>query len=218
MSSIYSRYFRVTSGPLLEAAKQLEEDNKARRATLLSFAQEVGALDIYANRDGSFAGVSFALPPDSTLWKRNRKDGLYCPSKRTKATSELRKRVADLPAVLPLSSLLPHIQLHSYFPVLIDEGRGYSATIGGSAALGLLIVRVPWKDADPKGVEQYRRDKAEGTRFSMAMEHQLWTPTPDLVEIKKWEAERDIEQLSERIKEQEAQATTPTENTPEAQP
>lgn len=214
MSSIYSRYFRVTSGPLMEAAKQLEEDNKASRATLLAFAQEVGALGTYVQRDGSFGGVSFALPPDSTLWKRNRKDGLYWPSKKTKAAAELRKRVADLPAVRPLSSLLPHIQLHPYFPVLIHEGRGYSATIGGSVALGLLIVRVPWKDADPKEVEQYRHDNAQGTHFSMTMDHLLWTPPPDLVEIKKWEAERDIEQLSERIKQLQAQAATTTENTP----
>ena len=216
MSSIYSRYFRITSGPLLEAAKQLEEDNKARRTEMLAFCKEVGAASIYALRTGGFGGVSFAGVPDTSLWKKNRRDGLYWPS-RARTAAALRERVANLPPVRPFSILLPLIQLHPHFPVFIEDRHGHISTIGGSAALGLLIVQVPWRDVDPAELEQYRQDKAKCTHNSMTLDHLLWTPTPEMVEIKKWEAERDLDELGERLKKLEAQAETNTDSAPEAQ-
>ncbi|MDD2664409.1 MAG: hypothetical protein PHD19_11715 [Dechloromonas sp.] len=199
--SIYQRYFRVTSGPLMDKAREIEAANSANRQTVLAFVEEIGAKNAYTKRDGTISGFSFEKTPDQGVWKQPDSFGNYMPRKNTANGKLTLERIKKLPLLIGIGKALNEIGLDDDFPVLIGGGMGYRSTLTGSTKLGVMFVGVPWRDVDPAEIEEYKRKNAEGVWVSAEMEHLSWKPPADMKEIKRWELEKEIEELNARLRE-----------------
>lgn len=204
--TIYSRYFRVTSGPLMTKALEIEAANKVARKAIADFCKEVGAQDAACYHDGRFAGFEFAKTPDQGVWKQPNSFGHYWPRKNSAAGREMLARIGALPRIVSTNAALEVVGLLPDVPALTHENRWAWPKLNGVAELGVLFVGVPWRDADPAEIAAYRFDRAAGKRSSLSLDHLCWTPSPDMVEIKRWEVEREIEELNAKIKARNAMA------------
>lgn len=201
MSTIYRRYFRVTEGPLIQATNDITEQREKASEAIMALAKEVGATDARTFHDGRFAGFVFEQDP-GTKWKRLRSGGYY-PKKNSTWGRELAKRITDLPRHESIAGALRAVGLVPHSPALIDESRsvGLYVTLTGSQKLGVWFVSVPWRDEDPAEIEQYKKDRAAGTRFCVELAHLCWEPPAELHEVKHWEVLKEIEEMNQALKE-----------------
>jgi len=199
--SIYHRYFRVTSGPLMDEVRKIEDDNDRNRKAVMAFASEIGADNMFSYKDGTISGFEFAKTPDQTIWKQPNSFGHYMPRKNTAAGKEMTKRILAMPRLLDISAALKVIGLYDSFPVMFGNGKGYVSTLTGTTRLGVMFVGTPWKDIDQEVIAKYKRDNAAGIHSSAELEHLCWSPTPEMQEIKRWEMEKEIEELNLRLRE-----------------
>lgn len=198
--SIYTRYFRITSGPLLDKVRQIESDNTRNREAVLAFAREIGAMNVYSRKDGTISGIEFEKTPDQSVWKQPNSFGHYMPRKNTAGGKEMVKRIEALPRLIGIGNALETIGLYDNFPVLFGDRMGYCSSLSGTTKLGVIFVGVPWKDINPEVLVQYKLDSAAGIHSSAELEHLCWTPTPEMQEIKRWEMEKEIEDLNARLR------------------
>ncbi|WP_234085354.1 hypothetical protein [Azonexus sp. R2A61] len=198
--SIYKRYFRVTAGPLMDKVREINAANDANRKTVLAFVDEIGAKNVYTYKDGTVSGFEFDKTPDQGVWKQPNSFGNYMPRKNTASGKVMLTRIQKLPRLLCISNALEVIGLHGDVPVLIGGGIGYRSTLTGSTKLGVMFVGVPWRDIDPAELAEYQQEHAKGTWFSTEMEHLCWIPSPDMQEIKRWEMEKEIDELNARLR------------------
>lgn len=198
--SLYQRYFRVTTGPLMDEVIKIEADNERNRKSVLAFAEELGAKNMFSYSDGSISGFEFDKTPDQSVWKQPNSFGHYMPRKNTAGGKEMIKRIKEMPRLLGIGTALNTVGLEDRVPVLIEGRSGHCATLFGKATLGVLFVGVPWRDIYPDEIEKYRREREAGTSWSMSLEHLLWVPTPEMQEIKRWEMEKEVEELNARLR------------------
>lgn len=206
MSEIYTRYFRVTDGPIMDKAIEIEAANAEARKVIAAFCEEIGATDSLSYRSGSRAGFRFPKAPDQSVWKKPDRFGAYWPRKSSAAGREMLARVEALPRIDDIAQALQVAGLHPHVPVLITDRRGHCATITSRPSLGVLFVGVPWRDIAPQELEAYRSNREAGTCWSVEMDHLLWQPTADMQELKRWEVEKEIEELNARIKRETQEA------------
>lgn len=204
--NIYSRYFRVTGGPLLDRARELGAAIDQARAALKCFCIEIGADDALCHRDGRLAGFVFAARPAADTWKQPNSFGAYWPRKNTAAGRAMLERVDVVPRIPQLSEALEVVGLQSGIPVMFSAHAGHCATLSGSVALGTLFVAVPWQERSPDEIAKYKLEREAGSRMSIELDHLCWKPTDDMVEIKRWELEKEIEELNAKIKARNAMA------------
>lgn len=81
MSEIYFRFFRVTDGPIMDRAREIEAANIESRKVIAAFSDEIGAKNWWQNRDGRAVGFNFEKP-DAKVWRETRWG--YLPRKNTK--------------------------------------------------------------------------------------------------------------------------------------
>lgn len=65
----------------------------------------------------------------------------------------------------------------------------HSACICGSDKAGW-FASVPWRDEDPQVLAEYITERDAGTRGHGELDHLLWVPPPEWVEIKEWELKK----------------------------
>lgn len=198
--SMYQRYFRVTNGPMLEKAREIETQREQDRAAMIAFCNEIGAENALHYRDGSCAGFKFKSSPDKNVWKQPNSFNAYMPRKNTAEGRAMQERIKALSTIAPVADAIKVIGLEANCPVLIDGRAGYCSTLTGSAHLGVLFVGVPWRDVSPEEIASYRQENEAGRYFSIEMEHLCWEPSADMVEIKRWELEKEIDELNARLK------------------
>lgn len=200
--TIYHRYFRVTTGPLIEAGRALMQHRSEALVVFKAFCEEIGATNMHTYASGAVAGFEFATPPDTDVWAKENKHGLRMPRSNTKAGKELNARIGALPKVPPLSSTISEVGLCNNFPALIQGGMGYSSVAFGAPERGVMFVKVPWRDVDPHELAEYKQQRESDslTRMSSELDHLLWTPTADMIEVKKWEVLREVEEINAAIK------------------
>jgi len=196
--NIYNRYFRVTSGPLMNKAAELEAANAEARKALIAFCKEIGADDAMTHRDGRWAGFSFSKTPDQKVWKQPNSFGAYWPRKNTAGGCEMLSRIKALPRIVPVAFALEVVGLYPDFPTLISDRRCHFNTMTGGSSVGVVFVSVPWRDTAPGEIEDYKRNREAGTHMSCELDHLCWSPTADMVELKRWEVEREIDELNAR--------------------
>lgn len=198
--SMYQRYFRVTSGPLLEKAREIETQREQARAEMIAFVNEIGADNALHYRNGGCAGFKFKSSPDKKVWKQPNSFDAYMPRKNTAEGRAMQERIKALPAITPVADAIEVIGLEANCPVLIEGRVGHCSTLTGSAHLGVLFVGVPWRDVSPEQIASYRQENEAGRSFSMEMEHLCWKPSADMVEIKRWELDKEVDELNARLK------------------
>lgn len=195
--SLYFRFFRCTSGLLLEEIqwliKQRDEAGKAYQA----FAEEIGAEGVRVWTRGGIAGFAFDTEPDQGAWKKRNKNGLYWPRKNTPPGKDLWKQIEALPAYPSVQQALQVVDLSGFAPVMIEGSKGYAPVVFGFPAKGVLFVRLPWRKVEPSEIERYLNERRAGSRWSVELEHLLWEPPADLVEVKEWQVLKEQEELEE---------------------
>lgn len=201
-TGIYKRYFRVTTGPLIDAVKEIHKQQTAAVGQIRELINELGAKDAKLGAEGNIIGFTFDETPDSKLWKRTRR-GWYYPKQSSNAGRDLIKRIKALPKHPSYDEAVLAIGLIPGFPALVDtyKGVGHSVTLSGHIDLGVWFVTVPWEDIDPGELEQYKRDKASGKRWSASLDHLCWEPTADLIEVKEWQVLKEIDEMNEKLRE-----------------
>lgn len=195
------RYFRVTAGPLFDAALRIEQNNPVAQRELLAFCNEVGAKNFLCWSDGKLVGVEFDHRPCLRTWKKSdvrRVEGAFVP-RDTPQGHEMQRRIDALPKHLGRSEALRAVGIRPDIPLVEDGNTGYSAGIGGSAELGAVFVSVPWQDIPAADAENYRRARAAGSLYSMNLDHHLdWTPPDGWVEVTEAEVNREIDEMKIR--------------------
>lgn len=197
--TIYIRYFRVTAGPLIDKAIEIEQSNAIARKEIAAFCKEIGADDAMGRKDGPLTGFKFSTTPDQGVWKQPDKFGAYWPRKNTAPGREMLARIKPIPEIRSMSSAVAEVGLANDIPVVFGGMRGYITTLFGAPSLGVVFVGVPWTDKDPQELDDYRAQRASGTRLCMELDHLLWKPTAEMVELKRWEVEKEIEELNRKI-------------------
>lgn len=197
----YNRYFRVTTGPLIDEIKKSQEINEKACKEYLSILKSIGAENTYYTRENRLISVIFKKLPDTKIYKKIG-SGWY-PKQNVKIGRELHKRFKAVTAVGDEECLkvvgLPNS------PTLFGGGKCYFPTlviIPSKATVA--FVTVPWFDEDPAELEQYVKDREAGTRGDGNLDAILWTPTGDMSEIKEWEFKKEVCEWNESIKSSKA--------------
>nr|MBL8412747.1 hypothetical protein [Dechloromonas sp.] len=196
---VYQRYFRVTSGPLMDRARDIEQASREARKAVIAFCKEIGAENAFFGGEGSICGFKFASTPDQAVWKQPNDFGTYMPRKNTIGGKAMIEKIKELPPIHRLNNALKAVGLYPGFPVLIDGRSGHCAQLTGSVELGVLFIGVPWRDVPEEEMQRYKVKHEAGSWTSAEMEHLQWQPTADMVEIKRWEVEKECEELNARL-------------------
>lgn len=206
MSKTYTRYFRVTSGPIMDRAVEIVAANAEARKAVAAFCEEIGATESLSYKDGRRAGFKFPSTPDQSVWKQPNSFGAHMPRKNSAAGREMLARIEALPRILHIANAIEAAGLCCDAPLLISDRCGHFATITGHPSLGVLFIGVPWSDIDPKELDAYKAKREAGERWSIEMDHLCWTPSADMRELKRWEVEKEIDELNARIAREKEEA------------
>lgn len=200
--SSYNRYFRVTGGPLMAAARSIEQEKREAFDICDALRKELSADSFNTYKDGRFAGFGFKQFPDPSVWKQPDQFGLYWPRKNTVRGKEIMKRIEALPKLRGLEYSLEAVGLAPHVPALIDGNVWYAPTAFGAPALGVMFVRVPWRDEKPEKLAAYKsqRDSDKRTHFCIELDLLTWEPPAEFAEVKEWEVQKEIEELKAKLK------------------
>ena len=189
--SVYKRFFRVTEGPFVSRIDQIFSERDEASKLYEALCKDIGASSAHAGN--VFAGFKFKPPGpnDPKNWKLS--GSLWLPKKTTKAGKALQARIDSLPLPAQVQSALLAADLHSG-PALVEGNRWYGSTLYGAA--GIWFVCVPWRDEDPEKLEKYRNDRSAGIWMDGCLYHLLWSPPAEFVEVKRWQVEKEYEEIT----------------------
>lgn len=199
--NVYRRYFRVKTGPLVEAVIEGNNVNSVARESYRSIVEEVGAELGYYQRGQKLVSMIFKGTPDKKRFKQC--DGGWYPKKNCKAGKELAARLEAI-ETRDLQECLEVVGL-SRLPSIFSGGRCYHATLTVIPEKPPIIyVNVPWYDADPDALKLYEKERSNGKHFDSSLDAVLWNPAPEMAEVKGWEVDRHIDEWNEKVKTENA--------------
>lgn len=209
METVYRRFFEIKDAATLARINELRDKRSAYNKQALDFTAEIGAETAYT-RSERISGFDFKSEPDLKVWKEGR-DG-WVPRLNTKGGKAMQARIDDLNKrhePEPLDNALTIAGLNPGFPVLLEQrnGRGVGYRVGicgfpGEAARW--FAGVPWRDKDPAKLAEYKTQR-EGERhhWSSELDHLLWTPPAEWVEVKEWEVQKALDEYKESAAQQQ---------------
>ena len=201
MKDIYRRYFRITEGPLVEEVKTATAINEQARAQYEEILKSIGAkTKEWIHRNDCIVGVCFEKAPDSSAWKKVKGFNAWWPKQNRKDGRELIKRFRE---VKPRNTkdCLKAINLNGNFPRIFGGNKCYYASITEIPTdPPVVFVVVPWFDVDPAELENYKANRDNGKRGDRDLDAILWEPTPEMVEVKHWQVEKEIEEYNASVR------------------
>lgn len=202
MNHVYRRFFRVLTGPLMDAISHANEVNKEARNRYLEILKDIGAQPRYYQRDKKLTGILFDENPDPKVFKSLGRFGWY-PKRNCAKGREIHKRLSAVETINP-DSALETIGL-STFPVMFYGGKCYYATLTIIPQTPpVAYVGIPWADEDPEELARYEMDRATGRRGDRSLDHLLWKPLDGMEEVKEWEVQKHISEWIERVEKGES--------------
>ncbi len=197
MSSVYRRYFKITEGSLIGEVNRIRAVDKKASEEYKVILEDIGAKATYYQRNSKLVAVTFSGKVDTGIYKKV-SPGWY-PKQNNKTGKEIHQRFKKV-VTEDVDNALEMIGITGSLFLIMDGRQAYSATITTipSDPIACLIT-VPWKDIDPEELKQYKLDRDEGVRGDMSMDHLCWEPTPEMNEIKSWEAEKIIDEWNESV-------------------
>lgn len=196
--NIYRRYFKITTGPIVNAVAEADRINDAAHEEYIKLCDEVGAKHEYWHSKRQMVGFNFDTPPDNRLWK-TLKQGGYWPKKNSIWGKDLAKRISTI-KTKSVDSCLEVFGLHDS-PRLFANGHAYwPRLIVLPWDAPIFIVSLPWYDEDLAKLAEYQQKRAAGSYFSIHMDSLLWEPTADMQSIKGWEYYKLIDEWNAHVK------------------
>lgn len=64
----------------------------------------------------------------------------------------------------------------------------------------MLFVGVLWRNVSPQELAEYKSDREAKQMYSMEMDHLCWEPTAEMQEVKRWEMEKELDQLNAQLR------------------
>ncbi len=193
----YTRYFKITAGPLIDAANEVRKTTAEAHIEYLKILKEIGAKDEYFVNDGRLVGLIFDENPDGNLYKRVSNG--WMPKQNCKQGKELFDRIRSIKTA-SIDDCLKVVGLSSGLR-LFYSNRGYAATSVYIPSDPIVVfVSVPWYDEDPEKLDEYVKERDSGLCGCSNMEAVLWEPTSDMIEVKEWEVRRAVDEWNESIK------------------
>lgn len=195
--SVYKRYFRITEGPMVDEIDRLQELLSVAAVHADKVAKQVGGEFKTWQSSGSFAGFTFKAPPCQKTYRLLKKHGLWVPRKNTPEGKEVWAAIDQVPLPDPAESALKLADLTPNAPALFSDSKWYAPTLWGyGKPVSVWFVSVPWLDVDPEELAAYKKDRAAGSRCDSNLEHLSWAAPEGWVEVKRWQIEKESEELS----------------------
>lgn len=195
---VYRRYFKVTTGPLVDAVKEANDINAEARKKYEALLKDLGAKSTkWYHNNNSLSGIIFDSVPDRGIYKKT-KFGWW-PKKNTKEGKVIHAKLEEI-ETRDLNSCLKVVNLDTW-PRLFGNGRVYYAVLTVMPSDPLVAyISVPWYDEDPEKLRKYVEEKKTTVRGDINMDAILWEPTEDMVPVKKWEVDKAIDEWNESVK------------------
>jgi len=186
--NIYYRFFRILDAETVTKLNDLFDQRISYREKLQKLEDQLGAIDLYVKtRTGILAGFGFDQAPDSKKFKKV--DAGYMPKLSTKFGKEFYASLAEIKVPAEINTALKE-KIPTYLFSMMNGLNFYSCSVFGRK--NLWFVNVPWADIDPKKLDDYK----VGHNGDNNMDHLMWTKPDEWVEVKEWEAKRDIDQAN----------------------
>lgn len=194
----YRRFFRVSSGPLIDAIETCIKINYIGHRQYLDILEEIGAKPEYYHRDGKLVSFEFEETPDKDKYKKMCRNTWY-PKRNNKWGKDLHARIKDV-RIEPVSNALEAVGISKDFQIFDSSTFNlYIPALLVSPYEPLVaIVSVPWYDEDPEKMVNYISDRIKGGPLNQNLESLSWVPTKDMEEIKEWEAKKEIDKWNMR--------------------
>lgn len=201
--TVYRRYFKVTTGPLIDELKKVWAVNESARKEYTQILEDIGAkTSQWYGRDNRVTGIIFESEPDITLFKKL--DCGWWPKKNTKAGKALAARFAAVKTRTE-ESALHVVGIKNTAFVLLDGRHAYSISVTTIPEENpVAYISVPWRDEDPAKLARYVASEIEGDSFFHCKELSFLTtfqPTPDMVEVKEWEVSKHVDEWNASVRE-----------------
>lgn len=194
---IYRRYFRVTSGPMVDHMTEAAKINDAANEKYKAILDEVGAKRTYYHQGRRMTAMMFDGEPDRNIFKKCGQG--WWPKKNGPTGKDLNKRLSAIETKDP-NDALKLVGLR-YSPCVFAGGKCYWPTlIVIPGDIPTIYVTLPWFDCDSAEVEQYKRDREAGIRGDANLDHIMWTPSAEMEEVKGWQVDKHIDEYNESIK------------------
>lgn len=187
---MYKRYFKVSTGPTMEAVKHYFEKKGNAIDQINELRKKFGFKEYYT-RSGHFSGVTFDTEPDMKVWEiSNRKQRHYSPRQSSKAGKAMYQ---ELKVDIPCTKEVIEAALGTDGKwVLHGGGYAYSITCCGTDKEFFFVV--PWRDVDPEKLKAYENnDYYHNSELSYLSTTKF---PPEFQELKEWEFMRDTEHLN----------------------
>ena len=196
--SVYRRYFRVTTGPLIAAVKDSIKVNGLAAKQYLKIAKEIGASDTFLHVDNRLTGFIFEGMVDKTLFRQARNRNGWYPKKTSKVGRNLCKRLKAI-ETYGEDKLLHSIDIHSKYAFMTSNRMHISTVVFIPTEEIVAFVSIPWKDINPKELEEYKLARAKRKHMSAELDHLLWEPDEHLVAVKEWQCIKEIDEWNESV-------------------
>lgn len=198
--NVYRRYFVVTEGTLIDAAKQAQETNKQARKKYQEILAEIGANSDYWHINGKLVAFAFDKEPESGAFKKSRRcDNAWEPRLGNKDGKQISKQLEAIETVEIEEFVLRKINLTSSL-MIVSGNRWYGARLIDIPSDPIVLyITVPWFDADPAEVEKVRT----GEKMDSDLKHLLWEPTEEMIEVKEWQLKKAVQEWNDSLKEKE---------------
>lgn len=198
---IYKRHFRVSTGDFYNAVCDAQALKNNSIKEIGKVLKEIGAESrYYGPSDGGLSAIVFKEKPDSKLYKKVQ-NGWY-PKKNLKAGKVLAKQFEDV-KIVSNDALLNTIGLGGWGR-LLHNGVAYRTGLVIIPSDPLEVyVSIPWYDADPSAIEDYKKRYGKEGCTSSNIETILWEPPVEFIEIKEWERSKAIDEWNESVRDEE---------------
>jgi hypothetical protein len=194
--SVYRRYFRITEGPMVDEIDRLQDLLGVAAVHADKVAKQVGGEFKTWQSSGHFAGFTFKETPCQKTYRLLKKHGLWVPRKNTPEGKEVWAAIDQVPLPAPTDSALKLADLSANFPALFDGGKWYAPNLWGyGKPVSVWFVSVPWLDVDPADLEAYKAERDAKTRRDTNLDHLTWTAPEGWVEVKRWQIEKEAEEI-----------------------
>lgn len=198
---VSSRHFRITAGPIVKACIEMRHSAGETHKQFLEIIGKVGAKQYYSgDQSNELVAIEFEEAPDPKYYKR-RGDGWY-PKLNTKVGRELNQAILS---VCPKGSnhVLKAAGLPSSPTIFHGSSAHYPVTFFIPSAPPVVFIKVPWYDEDPVVLEHYVKDRAAGIQYDANCDSLLWKPSAEMVEVKSWEVDKEIDEWNESLSQKE---------------